>query len=105
MERQEVEIFSGFKTANPDKLLKRLMRLFSTIENATTVSGIDASQLKNVSAILHTTEFVMASIPDLKDRLQIIKNACLDRMFTEYNLHKVTNSWMIPILARNGRLL
>jgi hypothetical protein len=99
-----IEVFSGFNTTNADDLLKGLMRMFTTINHATTDGTGDHKDMQYVVAILNTSEFVVATKPELADRLQVIMNACLDKMYIEYKRYSTLNSWMIHTLARHGRL-
>jgi hypothetical protein len=104
MAQQEMEIFSGFNSTNPDELLKGLMRMFSSISSATTDGTGKQSDMHHVGAILSTTEFVMATKPELRDRLKVITNTCLDKMHVEYRSYPNLNNWMLPVLVRYGRL-
>lgn len=104
MAQQEMEIFSGFNTTNPDELLKGLMRMFSSISSATTNGADGRNDMHHVGAILSTTEFVIATKPELRDRLEVIINACINKMHVEYRSYPNLNNWMLPVLVRYGRL-
>lgn len=98
-----LEIFSGFNTTDPDKLLAGLMKLFKAIGNAKTAGrGVESPEY--VLAILNTTEFVVASKPELEPRLNVVRQACLDKLQDEYEHYPGLNRYLKQTLVRYGRV-
>lgn len=94
----DLKIFDGFNTADPDKLLSKLMELFQTINKATT-----DKELRYVNSILATTEFVIASRKELEPRLKVIRVACLEHMqHMFYGGKAPLSTWIRNVLLRYG---
>lgn len=91
---QALELFAGFNSADPEQLLKGLMRLFTSIASTQTT---DTPGIERVVAILHTTEFVEATNPDLTPRLAVIKKACLNKL--RECAEKSWNNWLKDTLS------
>ncbi len=88
------DLFKGFNSTDPDQLLAGLMRLFNTVNKALNTG----EELKNVASILQTAKFVRASNPSLGHRMDVIIEACVNKLTHAYNEYSQANLWVHPIL-------
>ncbi len=101
MTQTENHFFSVFNAENPDDLSRSLMQIFTTISNATTNPKDGSKDMNYVNSILSTTEFIMEAKPELRARLQVIINACVNKMTDEYaQTEGFDNAWMEKVLRR-----
>ena len=93
------DLFKGFNTTDPDELLAGLMRLFNTINKARD----EGKELQQVASILQTAQFVKASNPSLGARMDVIIQACVNKLSHAYSQYSSLNGWVKPILDAHSR--